>query len=253
MTKKLYEILSVNENATVNEIRKQYYKLALIYHPDKNSAPNAKQHFNEINQAYSILGDQQKRQLYDGGCEISKIESKLNESPKEYTNGSFADFSNNNSEHFKKENLPEFFKSPIIRNLPSHFPKMALLFAIAAIIVNSVIATVTAVSPLTIASSMLVIFLLTVAVFALRKFIIPKLNSNNSCEDKPPTQDDGKVVSPVNGSYLKVTKSMPVKGVKQESEVVDHFNSVLKPKKENILIEEVDIINTAYIGKPVNG
>lgn len=63
--KDYYKILGINKNATENEIKKAYRNLALKYHPDKNSDPNAKNKFNEISEAYQILSDEKKRWNYD--------------------------------------------------------------------------------------------------------------------------------------------------------------------------------------------
>ncbi|TNN18600.1 DnaJ subfamily C member 5 isoform 1 [Schistosoma japonicum] len=62
----LYAILEVDRNATAEEIRKSYRRLALKYHPDKNvKDPGASEKFKEINRAHSILANEQKRKLYD--------------------------------------------------------------------------------------------------------------------------------------------------------------------------------------------
>ena len=65
MAKSLYETLEVNENATADEIKKAYRKLARKYHPDVNKDPKAEDKFKEINAAYEVLSDAQKKQQYD--------------------------------------------------------------------------------------------------------------------------------------------------------------------------------------------
>lgn len=65
MAKSLYETLEVSEGASESEIKKAYRKLARQYHPDVNKDPNAEEKFKEINSAYEILSDKQKKQQYD--------------------------------------------------------------------------------------------------------------------------------------------------------------------------------------------
>ncbi|NLN13899.1 MAG: J domain-containing protein [Arcobacter skirrowii] len=65
MAKSLYETLEVSENATAEEIKKAYRKLARKYHPDVNKDPKAEYKFKEINAAYEVLSDPQKKQQYD--------------------------------------------------------------------------------------------------------------------------------------------------------------------------------------------
>ena len=65
MAKSLYKILGVDENASASEIKKAYRKLANKYHPDKNSDPDATEKIKEINAAYEVLGNAEKKAQYD--------------------------------------------------------------------------------------------------------------------------------------------------------------------------------------------
>lgn len=60
-----YKVLGVSKTATAEELKKAYRKLAVQYHPDKNKSKEAEEKFKEINQAYEVLGNPQKRQQYD--------------------------------------------------------------------------------------------------------------------------------------------------------------------------------------------
>lgn len=64
MTKRdYYEILGVNKDASADEIKKAFRRLAVLYHPDKEGGDETK--FKEINEAYEVLRDSEKRQRYD--------------------------------------------------------------------------------------------------------------------------------------------------------------------------------------------
>ena len=64
--KDCYEILGVAKDADESTIKKAYRKLAKKYHPDTNAGnPQAEEKFKEINESYAIIGDPEKRKLYD--------------------------------------------------------------------------------------------------------------------------------------------------------------------------------------------
>ncbi|HME18957.1 MAG TPA: molecular chaperone DnaJ [Nitrososphaerales archaeon] len=64
-TRDYYEILGVSRNATQDELKNAYRKLALQYHPDRNKSPDAEGRFKELSEAYAVLTDQEKRRQYD--------------------------------------------------------------------------------------------------------------------------------------------------------------------------------------------
>ena len=61
-----YDILGVQKGASSGDIKKAYHKLAMRYHPDRNPGDSdAEMHFKEVNEAYEVLKDEQKRAAYD--------------------------------------------------------------------------------------------------------------------------------------------------------------------------------------------
>jgi len=66
MARDYYEILGISKNASTDEVKKAYRKMAMKYHPDKNPGDKtAEEKFKEAAEAYSVLTDPQKRQMYD--------------------------------------------------------------------------------------------------------------------------------------------------------------------------------------------
>ena len=63
--KDYYAILDVASNATLEEIRLAYRKMARIYHPDLSAEIDAEERFREVNQAYEVLASAEKRKAYD--------------------------------------------------------------------------------------------------------------------------------------------------------------------------------------------
>ena len=65
MGKDFYQILGISKGANDDEIKKAYRKLALKYHPDKNKTAQAEERFKQIAEAYEVLSDKKKRDIYD--------------------------------------------------------------------------------------------------------------------------------------------------------------------------------------------
>jgi molecular chaperone DnaJ len=60
-----YEVLGISKTSPSSEIKAQYRKLALKFHPDRNKSAEAGEHFKEISEAYAVLSDLEKRKVYD--------------------------------------------------------------------------------------------------------------------------------------------------------------------------------------------
>lgn len=65
MGKDYYSVLGIQKGASEDEIKKAYRKQALKYHPDKNKSPGAEDKFKEIAEAYDVLSDPKKKDIYD--------------------------------------------------------------------------------------------------------------------------------------------------------------------------------------------
>lgn len=65
MGKDYYKVLGIAKGASEDEIKKAYRKQALRFHPDKNKSPGAEDKFKEIAEAYDVLSDAKKKDIYD--------------------------------------------------------------------------------------------------------------------------------------------------------------------------------------------
>lgn len=65
MGKDYYCILGIEKGASDEDIKKAYRKQALKFHPDKNKSPQAEEKFKEVAEAYEVLSDPKKREIYD--------------------------------------------------------------------------------------------------------------------------------------------------------------------------------------------
>lgn len=107
--KTLYEILEVSENASPEIIEKAYKTLAKKYHPDLQEEANkskAEAMMKKINEAYDVLGNEEKRKAYNAELEAKREQEELEKQSTQgfqgyngnmqYQNGNYANYSNNN-------------------------------------------------------------------------------------------------------------------------------------------------------------
>jgi hypothetical protein len=83
--KDYYQILGVSPKATSTEIRRSYRQLAILNHPDRNPSPQATLRMQDINEAYSVLGNKSQRIKYDTERVISRAESQTTSAPQNTT------------------------------------------------------------------------------------------------------------------------------------------------------------------------
>ncbi len=77
MGKDYYKILGIAKGASDDDIKKAYRKQALKWHPDKNKTANAEEKFKEVAEAYEVLSDPKKREIYDQHGEEGRLASVI--------------------------------------------------------------------------------------------------------------------------------------------------------------------------------
>lgn len=104
MEKDYYKILGVSKEADAATIKKAFRKLAKQYHPDTNSGnPEAQKRFQEINEAYSILGDEEKRKEYDENAHFGKQSTSTNTNTDRNTSKTANPFAGFSAQNFKMD------------------------------------------------------------------------------------------------------------------------------------------------------
>lgn len=103
-----YLTLGVSRTATTEQIRRSYKQLAREWHPDKNPNPEAEKRFVDINQAYEVLSDPEKRKKFDryGSYEATEMPEGGGGQNNPFTNFHFGSFGNF---QFNFHSEPTFF------------------------------------------------------------------------------------------------------------------------------------------------
>ncbi len=107
MLKNYYEILCVNENSSIDEIKRSYRKLSIKYHPDKDKTNNDDKYFKKITQAYEYITNNYKYQLNETNKETNKETYKNNDLINNNNNNQIVNYNfNDNNNYLKnKENI----------------------------------------------------------------------------------------------------------------------------------------------------
>lgn len=107
-----YNILKVNRNASEDDLKKAYRRLAMIWHPDKNpiNKPEAEAKFKRISEAYDVLSDPRKRQIYDLYGEEALKSGQVPPPPSGRHGGSHQHASTSSSYNFSPRDADDIFE-----------------------------------------------------------------------------------------------------------------------------------------------
>ena len=106
--KQYYKILGISQTASETEIKKAYRKGAMFWHPDKNKSANAKERFIEIQEAYEVLIDIEKRKVYDSLLNREKSKNHQEQPFREETKKQ--DFNNSKTKEKANRNFGDYQK-----------------------------------------------------------------------------------------------------------------------------------------------
>lgn len=118
-----YKILGLNKTNNVDEIKKAYRKLSMKYHPDRNKDIDASDKFTQINNAYNILSDNEKKSSYDIEYELyinSTMFTSLNNKDNDINN---ILYTKNTSSYISPNDMINLFKSQMNNNLNNNLNK----------------------------------------------------------------------------------------------------------------------------------
>ena len=106
MVKSYYNTLGVREDASIEEIRKAFWRLSQLYHPDVNHGQDSEETFKEMSGAFDVLKNEEKRKKYDLSRHRNTIDDVFNPTNRTYSNG-FTGFTKEDLENMFRQGFGE--------------------------------------------------------------------------------------------------------------------------------------------------
>lgn len=108
-SKTLYDSLNIKKDATTQEVVKQFKKMSILVHPDRNPHPQSSDAFKKINEAKSILSDEKKRKYYDLTGNTSQQSHQMRSSTRFSSDQPFVFYSSNGFRQMDEDVFKQFF------------------------------------------------------------------------------------------------------------------------------------------------